>query len=160
MPELNWIGKQAVRAHHREVDFHLLKDVPELACRPEEDGGNLIVQGDNLKESGKEFECAQYLANECTSVETWVRNVERKPGSSSLQTSGDRFYPDFFAKLTDGQMMAVEYKGGHLYTDAEEKRTMSELWEKASDGKCVFAMPTGRDWGESRGRSRPRWGIP
>lgn len=49
MPELNWIGKQAVRAHHREVDFHLLKDVPELACRPEEDGGNLIVQGDNLR---------------------------------------------------------------------------------------------------------------
>lgn len=102
----------------------------------------------NLKESGEEFECAQYLANECTSVETWVRNVERKPGAFSLQTSGDRFYPDFLAKLTDGRLMAVEYKGGHLYTDAEEKRTMGELWEKASDGKCVFAMPTGRDWGE------------
>jgi adenine-specific DNA-methyltransferase len=67
MPELNWIGKQAVRAHHREVDFHLLKDVPELACEgsagtparsgeadmsvraPLQDGGNLIVQGDNLR---------------------------------------------------------------------------------------------------------------
>jgi site-specific DNA-methyltransferase (adenine-specific)/adenine-specific DNA-methyltransferase len=53
MPELNWIGKQAVRAHHREVDFHLLKDVPELACtpptgNPELETGNLIVQGDNL----------------------------------------------------------------------------------------------------------------
>ncbi len=56
MPELNWIGKQAVRAHHREVDFHLLKDVPELACVPDletarggdAETGNLIVQGDNL----------------------------------------------------------------------------------------------------------------
>ena len=49
MPELNWIGKPAVRAHHREVDFHLLKDVPELACHGEADSGNLIVQGDNLR---------------------------------------------------------------------------------------------------------------
>ncbi|MDP1678696.1 MAG: site-specific DNA-methyltransferase [Candidatus Nitrotoga sp.] len=33
--------------HHQQVPFHLLKDVPELACgNPGE--GNLIVQGDNL----------------------------------------------------------------------------------------------------------------
>ena len=32
MPELHWIGKQVVHAHHRDVPFHLLKDVPELAC--------------------------------------------------------------------------------------------------------------------------------
>lgn len=25
---------------------------------------------------------------------------------------------------------------------------MGELWEKASGGKCVFAMPTGKDWSE------------
>lgn len=56
MPELNWIGKSAVRAHHREVDFHLLRDVPEMACGGHGAGsaepgesGNLIVQGDNLR---------------------------------------------------------------------------------------------------------------
>jgi type III restriction enzyme len=102
----------------------------------------------NLKVEGEEFECAQYLANECADVETWVRNVERKPGAFSLQTSGDRFYPDFLAKLNDGRLLAVEYKGGHLYSDAEEKRMMGELWERASGGKCVFAMPTGKDWSE------------
>jgi adenine-specific DNA-methyltransferase len=50
MPELNWIGKDAVRAHHRDVPFHLLKDVPELGCGSGQgdSDGNLIVQGDNL----------------------------------------------------------------------------------------------------------------
>ncbi len=47
MPTLNWIGKEAVVNHHQQVPFHLLKDVPELACgEPGDD--NLIVQGDNL----------------------------------------------------------------------------------------------------------------
>jgi adenine-specific DNA-methyltransferase len=47
VPTLNWIGKEAVVNHHLEVPFHLLKDVPELACGQPGDG-NLIVQGDNL----------------------------------------------------------------------------------------------------------------
>jgi adenine-specific DNA-methyltransferase len=47
MPTLNWIGKEPVVNHHLQVPFHLLKDVPELACGEPGDG-NLIVQGDNL----------------------------------------------------------------------------------------------------------------
>ncbi|MCG3135697.1 MAG: hypothetical protein HMLKMBBP_03429 [Planctomycetes bacterium] len=47
MPTLNWIGKDAVVNHHLRVPFHLLKDVPDLACG-EPGEGNLIVQGDNL----------------------------------------------------------------------------------------------------------------
>ncbi len=47
MPTLNWIGKDAVIKHHHQVPFHLLKDVPELACG-DPGSGNLIVQGDNL----------------------------------------------------------------------------------------------------------------
>ncbi|WP_434131539.1 site-specific DNA-methyltransferase [Methylocaldum sp. GT1BB] len=56
MPTLNWIGKEAVVKHHKEVPFRLLEPVPELSCPPlflEEgpgarESGNLIVQGDNL----------------------------------------------------------------------------------------------------------------
>jgi adenine-specific DNA-methyltransferase len=47
MPTLNWIGKDAVVNHHLQVPFHLLRDVPELACG-EPGSGNLIIQGDNL----------------------------------------------------------------------------------------------------------------
>jgi site-specific DNA-methyltransferase (adenine-specific)/adenine-specific DNA-methyltransferase len=47
VPTLNWIGKEAVVNHHHQVPFHLLKDVPDLACGEPGDG-NLIVEGDNL----------------------------------------------------------------------------------------------------------------
>ena len=47
MPSLNWIGKEAVMNHHHTVPFHLLRDVPDLACG-DPGSGNLIVQGDNL----------------------------------------------------------------------------------------------------------------
>ena len=50
MPTLNWIGKDAVVKHHKNVPFRLLEPVAELSCGPAQgkDGGNLIVQGDNL----------------------------------------------------------------------------------------------------------------
>lgn len=47
MPVLDWIGKQAVVKHHRDVPYRLLEPVPELSCG-DADSGNLIVQGDNL----------------------------------------------------------------------------------------------------------------
>jgi site-specific DNA-methyltransferase (adenine-specific)/adenine-specific DNA-methyltransferase len=47
MPTLNWIGKEAVVKHHKEVPFRLLEPVPELSCG-DTGSGNLIVQGDNL----------------------------------------------------------------------------------------------------------------
>lgn len=47
MPTLNWIGKEAVVRHHKEVPFRLLEPDPKLSCGDVE-SGNLIVQGDNL----------------------------------------------------------------------------------------------------------------
>jgi adenine-specific DNA-methyltransferase len=47
MPTLNWIGRKAVENHHRQVPFHLLKDVPDLSVG-DPGGGNLLVEGDNL----------------------------------------------------------------------------------------------------------------
>lgn len=51
MPTLNWIGKEAVVKHHKDVPFRLLEPVPGLSCGTDSNGsdsGNLIVQGDNL----------------------------------------------------------------------------------------------------------------
>ncbi|MBN1488451.1 MAG: site-specific DNA-methyltransferase [Phycisphaerae bacterium] len=47
MPTLDWIGKQAVLNHHREVPYHLLKCDRKLSAG-DPDSGNLLVQGDNL----------------------------------------------------------------------------------------------------------------
>ena len=47
MPSLDWIGKKAVVAHHREVKCRLLRCDGALSAG-EPDTGNLLVQGDNL----------------------------------------------------------------------------------------------------------------
>ena len=47
MPTLNWIGKEAVVKHHKDVLYRLLEPVEALSCG-DTDSGNLIVQGDNL----------------------------------------------------------------------------------------------------------------
>lgn len=47
MPTLNWIGKDAVVRHHRDVPFRLLEPVAELSCPRDgtaAESGNLIVQ--------------------------------------------------------------------------------------------------------------------
>ena len=51
MPSLNWIGKDTVVKHHKDVPFRLLEAKPELMCGTAPDStasGNLVVQGDNL----------------------------------------------------------------------------------------------------------------
>lgn len=47
MPTLDWIGKQAVVKHHKDVPIRLLEPVAELSCGNPA-SGNLIVEGDNL----------------------------------------------------------------------------------------------------------------
>ncbi len=46
MPTLDWIGKDAVIRHHKDVPFRLLEADETLSHG--QDTGNLIVQGDNL----------------------------------------------------------------------------------------------------------------
>ena len=48
MPTLDWIGKQAVVNHHREVPYRLIHCDSELSAG-DPDAGNLLVQGDNLE---------------------------------------------------------------------------------------------------------------
>jgi len=48
MPTLDWIGKQAVVNHHREVPYRLVHCDGALSAGDPE-AGNLLVQGDNLE---------------------------------------------------------------------------------------------------------------
>ena len=65
-----------------------------------------------LKPQGEEFECAVFL-DQLPQVKWWVRNLERRADYSFwLQTSTDKFYPDFVALLNDGRIMIVEYERG------------------------------------------------
>ena len=102
----------------------------------------------DLKAAGEEFRCAQFI-DTLPEVKFWVRNLERQSQFSFwLQTSTDKFYPDFVCLLTDGRYLVVESKGEHLWSadDAKEKREIGELWEKRSGGKCLFIMPKGTNF--------------
>ncbi|MDE0428017.1 MAG: DEAD/DEAH box helicase family protein [Candidatus Poribacteria bacterium] len=102
----------------------------------------------DLKSDGEEFRCAQFI-DTLPGVKFWVRNLERQPMFSFwLQTSTDKFYPDFVCLLIDGRYLVVESKGEHLWSadDAKEKREIGELWEQRSGGKCLFIMPKGTNF--------------
>ena len=89
-----------------------------------------------LKDEGEEFECARYIGL-LPEVNYWVRNLERQPEFSFwLQTSTDKFCPDFVCQLKDGRYLVVEYKGAQFYSNenSREKRLLGELWEVKSGG--------------------------
>ena len=92
-------------------------------------------------EDGEEFRCAQAI-DRLPGVKFWIRNVARHPASFWLPTARGKFYPDFVALLEDGRLMVVEYKGSHIAEgpDTAEKRTVGELWERRSDGRCLFLI--------------------
>jgi adenine-specific DNA-methyltransferase len=80
VPTLDWIGKNAVIRHHKEVPFRLLEPDEKLSCGGAETG-NLIVQGDNLhalkallsKYAGK-VKCIYIDPPYNTGNEGWVYN--------------------------------------------------------------------------------------
>jgi type III restriction enzyme len=94
-------------------------------------------------DGGEEFQCAQML-DSLNEVEFWVRNVSQHINSFRLPLASGNFYPDFLAKLKDGRIFVVEYKGellaGSGVDDTNEKRVVGEKWERASGGKGLFAV--------------------
>jgi type III restriction enzyme len=97
--------------------------------------------------NGEEAECAAFIDG-LEGVEYWVRNLDREDYSFWLPTSTDKFYPDFVVRLKDGRILVVEYKGADRWSDddSREKRLIGEVWEKRSNGRCLFIMPKGKDW--------------
>jgi type III restriction enzyme len=140
-----------------------LEVTPEVAFRyrAEEYPANTYYEGNyqfqnhfyravgELDVKGEEFRCAQAL-DKLPEVRHWVRNLSHQPASSFwLQTSTDKFYPDFVAQLNDGRYLVVEFKGSHMISadDAREKAAIGALWEARSGGKCLFRMITRPDFG-------------
>lgn len=97
--------------------------------------------------TAEEFTCAMAI-DAHAKVVRWVRNIERQESCSFwLPTSTDYFYPDFVAELTDGRILAVEYKGEPYKTndDSREKIQVGSQWEKSSAGRCLFLFAVEKD---------------
>jgi len=89
---------------------------------------------------GEEFLCAQAI-DMLDEVEVWVRNLVNKT-QFWMPTSKNRTYPDFVARLKDGRLLVVEYKGGDRFTadQEKEKRLIGGLWAERSKGRGVYLM--------------------
>lgn len=95
----------------------------------------------------EEYEFAKFI-DTLPEVDTWIRNIDRQPKYSFwLQTSTDKFYPDFILKLTNGKIIVAEYKGADRITDADsrEKKKLGEVWANLSDD-VEFIMPTDNNY--------------
>lgn len=126
------------------IDYTGKYYVPTTAYRGTAFNKHYFAQvGDMNKE---EVECARIIDN-LPEIEYWVRNIEKHSYSFFLPMANSNFYPDFVALLNDGRVLVVEYKGEHLATniDSENKRLIGQLWEKSSNGKCLFLMATKKD---------------
>lgn len=91
----------------------------------------------------EEFRCVQFLDG-LPQVQFWVRNLPRKPTSFRLQTSTDWFYPDFLCQLTDGRVLAVEYKGKICTTVSMLRKSEWSVrygHRGAADGACSRCRP-------------------
>ncbi|KDP84227.1 hypothetical protein CF70_021280 [Cupriavidus sp. SK-3] len=88
----------------------------------------------------EEFLCAIEL-DQLSEVQFWVRNLVH-PSQFWLPTATGRTYPDFVAKLKDGRLLVVEYKGGDRVSndDSQAKAQMGHLWAKASKGQGIYLM--------------------
>lgn len=91
--------------------------------------------------NGEERECARAIEM-LEQTKYWIRNIEKHAYSFFLPTSTGNFYPDFLVQLNDGRLLVIEYKGAQLLgnNDTKEKEAIGLLWEKASDGKCLFLL--------------------
>ena len=79
MPSLNWVGKEAVINHDKEVPFKLLKKVKSISVG--ENSQNLIIHGDNLEALkalmpyyGGKVKCIYIDPPYNTGGEKWVYN--------------------------------------------------------------------------------------
>lgn len=126
-------------------------------CNSVYSGGHIFEkhffpQVGELSERGEEFECACEI-DSMPEVKWWVRNLTNKKDHAFwLQTSKDKFYPDFVVGLKNGVSLVVEYKGKDRITadDAREKDVIGKVWAKRSDGKGRFIMFGGKEWEKLR----------
>lgn len=93
----------------------------------------------------EEFLCALAL-DSIEEVEFWVRNIKHHT-QFRLPTATGWTYPDFVARLKDGRLLVVEYKGGDRVSndDSKAKAQMGHLWQEASNGKGIYLMAVAQD---------------
>jgi len=108
--------------------------------KPNEDSRSLNFNKHHYKyadkfDSNEEYACAKYIDG-LPQVTTWIKNISGNSKDSFwLQTSTDKFYPDFIIKVDNGKTIVAEYKGTHLKTndDTKEKEAIGNVFTTVSN---------------------------
>lgn len=97
------------------------------------------------------MDCAKEI-DRLLEIEFWFRNIPQTKSSFFIQTSSDKFYPDFVAKLKNGKTLILEYKGDYISDteDTKEKINLGKFFEDKSSKSVLFLLTTKKD---SQGRS-------
>lgn len=93
----------------------------------------------DLEDGTEEFQCARLL-DELDEVEFWMRNYPTWRHAFRLPYPGGTFFPDFLAKLRNGTLLVVEYKGAHLAHTPEtyEKEAIGQLWARKTGNRFLM----------------------
>ena len=75
-------------------------------------------------------------------IEFWVRNREKKDPFYLQGWKRNKFYPDFIAQTKNGNILALEWKGGDRVSneDTEYKTWLGNAWASLGKGKLHFFL--------------------
>lgn len=75
-------------------------------------------------------------------IEFWVRNREKQDPFFIHGWKKGKFYPDFVALTKNGNIIALEWKGGDRISneDTEYKVVIGDMWAKLGNGKLHFFL--------------------
>jgi len=92
-------------------------------------------------EPAEEYRCALAIER-CKDVEVWVRNLSH-PTQFRFPTAKGSTYPDFIARLKDGRIFVIEYKGDDRFDHPKNKakRAVGELWQRKYPNG-LYLMPS------------------
>jgi len=131
--------KKFLDADSFKIDVNNMFRFTPNSYKPNEDSRSVNFKKHYYKysdkfDSNEEYECAKYI-DTLPDVSTWIKNISRDSKNSFwLQTSSDKFYPDFIIKLRSGKMIVAEYKGKHLKNDdTNEKNIIGKAWASQVD---------------------------
>ena len=171
MPTLNWIGRKAVENHHRQVPFHLLKEVPELSVGDPGSGNLLVIEASlALFDFQTEWDQRQLVS--------WLeRNI---PEESVLPDDKAAFLNKAVSYLVENggfSLLGLSYSKFRLRAALETKMRdakrkamknihmtlLADPGQFSSDGCCEMVFQQGRyayDWTYNGFRELPKHFFP
>ncbi len=143
---------RGLASEHCESRFEMMLTNGSIVCepsyelpgsfrlaRPNTSYAQTLYEAEEGGLDGIELKMADLLSNS-DRIRWWHRVVERREGEFCINGFINH-YPDFLAQTTDGVLLAIETKGGHLIgEDSEAKLRLGTRWADMAGRKFRYVM--------------------